>query len=87
IFSVDAKNPANYVTSSAIMQKSAGLSGSLISNSAVAAQNAIINGGYHTLGTWDNSGVPNYLLTPRVTLSAKFIDDINASLPESRRVY
>jgi LruC domain-containing protein len=86
IFSVDAKNPANYVTSSAIMQKSAGVSGSLFSSSAIAAQNAIINGGYHTLGTWDNSGVPNYLLTPRVTLSAKFIDDINASLPESRRV-
>ncbi len=85
-FFVDAKNPANYVSASAINQKNGGDSDNFFSNSNAASQNAIINGGYHTLGSWDNSGVPQYLITPRVTLTAKFIDDVNASLPESRRV-
>jgi LruC domain-containing protein len=35
----------------------------------------------NTMGTWDNSGVPNYLTTSDV-ISASLLADINASLPE-----
>jgi len=85
-FYVDAKNPANFVSASAVAQKAAGNTGNFFNNNNLTSADAIINGGYHTLGNWDNIGVPDYLLSPRATLVAKFIDDINASLPESKKV-
>ncbi len=37
--------------------------------------------GYYTLGTWNSSGVPNYLVQPDV-IPADLLADINASVPE-----
>lgn len=37
--------------------------------------------GYATLGTWNSSGVPNYLVQPDM-IGADLLEDINASLPE-----
>ncbi|MFA9212765.1 MAG: LruC domain-containing protein [Candidatus Methylacidiphilales bacterium] len=38
------------------------------------------------LGTWNSSGVPNYLVTPRDVVSSAFLADVNATLPEQRPV-
>jgi LruC domain-containing protein len=38
------------------------------------------------LGTWNSSGVPNYLETPREVISSAFLADVNATLPEYRPV-
>ncbi len=37
---------------------------------------------YKTLGTWNNAGVPNYLVTPRDVISQSLLNNINTSLPE-----
>lgn len=37
---------------------------------------------YKTLGTWNSSGVPGYLLTPRDVISTALLNNINTSLPE-----
>jgi LruC domain-containing protein len=39
-----------------------------------------------TLGSWNGSGVPNYLEPDRDTISAALLEDINASLPEYNSV-
>ncbi len=38
------------------------------------------------LGTWNSSGVPNYLEIPREVISSAFLADVNATLPEYRPV-
>ncbi|MDP3437382.1 MAG: LruC domain-containing protein [Bacteroidales bacterium] len=74
IFAVDASNPANYVEMSTVKSGSG------------FAQNAILPGDFRTLGTWNNSGLPNYLLSPDATITAELINVVNASLPESKPV-
>ncbi len=37
---------------------------------------------YNYMGTYNNQGVPNYLVTPRDVVSASFLNTVNASLPE-----
>ncbi|MGE0018291.1 MAG: LruC domain-containing protein [Draconibacterium sp.] len=41
--------------------------------------------GFNYLGTYNNSGVPNYLIASDV-IEQNLLDDINASLPESKKV-
>jgi choice-of-anchor A domain-containing protein/uncharacterized repeat protein (TIGR01451 family) len=41
---------------------------------------------YKYLGTWNSSGVPNYLETNSDTIKKSLLDQIYASLPESRNV-
>ncbi|PKO98935.1 MAG: hypothetical protein CVU13_07345 [Bacteroidetes bacterium HGW-Bacteroidetes-8] len=86
IFTVDATNPLNHILSSAITSALSPAYTLLPKNVEISAQNAIINGGFHTLGTWNSNGVPDYLKTPGVTLTAAFINDINATLPENKKV-
>ncbi|PKP07346.1 MAG: hypothetical protein CVU10_07340 [Bacteroidetes bacterium HGW-Bacteroidetes-5] len=74
IFAVDASNPANYVEMS-VLKSSSGI-----------AQNAVLPGDFRTLGTWNNSGLPNYLMSPDATITAELINVVNASLPESMPV-
>jgi LruC domain-containing protein len=38
------------------------------------------------LGKFNNSGVPNYLISPNDVVSSTFLDDVNASLPERQPV-
>ena len=38
--------------------------------------------GYYVLGTWNSSGVPNYLTSHNDTISASLLADINSTLPE-----
>jgi len=45
-----------------------------------------ISGKFYAIGTWDNNGKPTYLEPTRDIIDQSFIDDINASLPESRPV-
>jgi len=39
-------------------------------------------GGFETIGTWSSAGVPNYLMKKGDAISADFLKDIDASLPE-----
>jgi LruC domain-containing protein len=39
-----------------------------------------------TLGTWTNSGVPNYLESVNESISSEFLQDITASLPEGKQL-
>ena len=41
---------------------------------------------YQTLGSWDTQGRPQYLEAQSDVISQQFLDDISASLPESRPV-
>jgi LruC domain-containing protein len=41
---------------------------------------------YYVLGSWDNQGKPNYLWNPDDKLTNDFLADINASLPESKKL-
>ncbi len=40
----------------------------------------------YKLGTYNNSGVPNYLMTPNDVVTNQFLADINATLPERQPV-
>ncbi len=42
--------------------------------------------GYYTLGNWNSSGVPNYLEPENDIIENQFLEEINASLPESIRL-
>jgi LruC domain-containing protein len=42
--------------------------------------------GYYTLGTWNGNGVPDYMESTDDVISAGFLDDVNASLPERFRL-
>jgi len=41
---------------------------------------------YNYLGTYDNNGKPNYLVNPSDIVNQSFLDDVDASLPESKPV-
>lgn len=45
-----------------------------------------INGNYYYMGSFDNSGVPNYLEPLGDNLSNEFLSDVNASFPERKAV-
>ena len=45
-----------------------------------------ISGNFYAIGTWDINGKPSYLEPSRDIIDQSFIDDINASLPETRPV-
>ena len=63
-------------------------------NSKIGAQNASRTGlpnpvkksGYYVLGSWDNQGYPNYLWNPNDIISNAFLADVNASLPEYKKL-
>lgn len=40
------------------------------------------DGKYYVLGSWNNQGVPNYLMSSNDVVDNEFLGDINASLPE-----
>jgi len=40
------------------------------------------NGSFLTLGTWNSTGIPNYLWNPNDVITSDFLADVNASLPE-----
>ncbi|MBI9062277.1 MAG: LruC domain-containing protein [Marinilabiliaceae bacterium] len=42
--------------------------------------------GYYTLGTWNSSGVPDYLIAQDDNISNAFLNEVNASLPEYSRL-
>lgn len=75
-FTIDATNEANFTEVA-----SAG-----VKSTDVVAHNAILAGGFNTLGNWNSKGVPNYLLAQNDLISAELINDINASLPEDSKV-
>ena len=41
---------------------------------------------FYAYSTWNNSGVPNNLVSPDDVISSDFLADINASLPESKKL-
>ena len=73
-FTVEASNPASFMAAQMYVK-----------SGNVLQLNASIPG-YTTLGTWSSTGVPSYLLSPDVAVSAEFMNDINATLPESKKV-
>ncbi len=72
--SVSPTDPNNHVVYSTLVK----------SSNAFINNNAVQN--YRLLGDWDNQGVPNYLKSPKVSIPASLINDINESLPESKPV-
>ncbi|OFY41117.1 MAG: hypothetical protein A2X18_12220 [Bacteroidetes bacterium GWF2_40_14] len=73
-FTVDASSTASYITAAVDVKSS---------------EMITLNGsipGYTTLGTWNSSGRPNYLMSPNATISAGLINVVNSSLPEGTRV-
>lgn len=57
-----------------------------IGTDSQSKSNSKLNDNYYTLGTWNSSGVPNYLLAERDQLDASIRNDIGFSLPEGRPV-
>ena len=41
---------------------------------------------YYVIGSWDSQGKPNYLWNPDDKLTNDFLADVNASLPESKKL-
>ncbi len=41
---------------------------------------------YYVLGSWDNQGKPNYLWNPDDKIANDFLADVNASLPERKKL-
>jgi len=41
---------------------------------------------YTYLGSYSNTGVPEYLVTPRDEITQSFLEDLNATLPESKKL-
>jgi len=39
--------------------------------------------GYFVLGSWNHAGFPDYLISPNDVITKDFLEDINATLPES----
>jgi len=76
-FTVDASNSASYITSAAAIMNT-GINEPLTLEAFIP--------GFTTLGTWNTIGVPDYLLSPSISLSAALINDINISLPETKKV-
>ncbi|MEZ5070249.1 MAG: LruC domain-containing protein [Bacteroidales bacterium] len=52
-----------------------------LTKSATAVAPQQVNG-FYVLGTWNGNGVPDYLEAAGDVISAAFLDDVNASLPE-----
>jgi len=44
------------------------------------------NASWYPMGTWNNQGVPNYLVNPNDVVDPQFLNDVNASFPESKPV-
>lgn len=78
-FTIDASSTASYLGVKSVTLN-------FKSGSDATALNAVLPGGYTTLGTWNSSGRPNYLLSPDANISAELINVVNASLPEERPV-
>jgi len=55
--------------------------GTSLKSGTVAPTPQLING-YYVLGTWNSSGLPDYLEKENDILSTEFLNDVNASLPE-----
>jgi len=71
-----------------------GYAGNVVLNSPLSGRPAKKSGGisqrplsaYHYLGSYDNQGKPNYLDPVKALISADFLANINASLPERQPV-
>ena len=57
-----------------------------VSKTAAVLPNPLKINNYYVLGSWDNQGKPNYLWTPVDVISDAFLADVNASLPEYKRL-
>jgi LruC domain-containing protein len=49
------------------------------------ASPTLVNG-FYTLGSWTSNGTPNYLFNPGDVISAALLADINATLPEYKKL-
>ena len=78
-FSVDASSPSSFMGVQPAFLNTK-------SSDEYVTLNAVLPGGYTTLGTWNSSGRPNYLLSPDAAISAELINVVNASLPEEKPV-
>ncbi|NTW49108.1 MAG: hypothetical protein HGB19_05125, partial [Chlorobiales bacterium] len=87
--SSDVDVPIQGKTATATIGGASAMTGSqkTIAASTLAVQTSASKvGDYYTLGTWDKNGVPEYMEPQRDVISQGLLDDINASLPETRPV-
>jgi len=82
VFTIDAESESSFIVTGSINSPDTPAESN---SSTLFAQNADIPG-YRTLGSWNSIGTPSYLLSPPASLTAEFLNDINASLPEYSRV-
>jgi LruC domain-containing protein len=74
------------VSGTAVYQYGSG-TGILPATPPMAGQGVLKNAvTYSYLGTFNKTGVPDYLLTPRDVITQDFLADVNASLPERLRL-
>jgi LruC domain-containing protein len=59
---------------------------SAVSKTAAALPEPLKISNYYVLGSWDNIGKPNYLMSTNDILTTDFLADVNASLPERQKL-
>jgi len=82
---VDAQD-INVTVGGSFAQKTNKSNGTYKNNLRTVLPDPIKKSGYYVLGSWDTQGYPNYLWNPNDILSNAFLADVNASLPEFKRL-
>jgi LruC domain-containing protein len=76
------KNLITIQIGGASASKSASATGNGLKSAPVTIPKPTLVNGYYTLGTWDKSGVPNYLVKPNDEITNSLLKDMTSSLPE-----
>jgi LruC domain-containing protein len=82
---VDAHD-INVTVGGSFAQKTNKPNGASKNNLRTVLPDPIKKSGYYVLGSWNNQGYPNYLWNPNDIISNAFLADVNASLPEFKRL-
>ncbi|MBX9806686.1 MAG: LruC domain-containing protein [Flavobacteriaceae bacterium] len=78
---IDSKD-INIVVGGSFSQNANKSKGASKTTSTAVIPDPIKMSGYYVLGSWDNQGKPNYLLSKNDIIANDFLADVNASLPE-----
>ena len=79
-------NTVNVVVGGSALQKTNKSSGVSKTTSTANLPEPVKISNYYVLGSWDIIGKPNYLWNPDDRIAADFLADVNASLPERKKL-
>jgi LruC domain-containing protein len=83
---IDSKDLNIVVGGSSSSQKTSKFNGVSKTTSTTVIPDPIKMSGYYVLGSWDTQGKPNYLLSKDDIIANDFLADVNASLPEYKKL-